>query len=349
MPEINITDVVQEFGARYTPEGQSAKDIKTKLFSPSETENYFAMRPNQGDYFKSTFATVDEVTQSFSIPFVKKGTLTFKAWETKLGEFKVDQLFTPDRFRNSWLGFLVQIAEADRSKWPILMWYIVNMLLPKIGEEMEEEIAFYGWQKTGYNADPMTRTVNGTTFVREFASEESVTPANAAMDGIKVLIAKMVAANRANVINTGAHPIAPVDFVTSIETFVAQIEPNLRRKMDFLFMSEDLKNKYKAGRREKYNQYYAQESELLAIDNSNMKIQDLNSMGGSQKIWCSPAQNRVRPVDVDKAGRFDIQKVDRSVKILNDWKKGLAFEVPEFVVTNDLENTITAADITARY
>lgn len=349
MAELNIQAIVDEWGKRYTPEGQTAKDIKTQLFTPSETEAFFMKRPNDGDYFKSGYATIDEVTQAFSIPFVKKGTTTFKPWESKLGVFKTDGLMTPDRLRNSWLGFLADIKEVDRSKWPLLVWFVRELLIPKIHEEMELEQAFYGWQLTGYDPDPLTRTVDGATLTREFESENSQTPANAAMDGIKVQIIRMVQKSRANVINSGALSADPVTFCTQIEDFVEQIPAQLRRKIDFLFSSEVLVNRYIDGRREKYNKYHAQESDLLAIDKSPIRMQRLYSMEGSQKLWATPAANRVRAIAKDVDARFDMQKENRSVKYLNDWKKVLTFDVPEFVVTNDLENSITAADITERY
>jgi hypothetical protein len=347
MADFNIDAIIAEFGARYTPEGQAAKDIKTQLFQPSETEAFFMTRPNDGDYYKSAFATIDEVTQAFSIPFAVKGGASFDGWETKIGEFKVDQLFTPDKFRNSWLGFLATIKEVDRSKWPVLMWYVRELLLPKINEEMELEQSYYGWQVTGYDAG--TPTVNGTTFERELLNNTTASDANAAMDGIRVLIGKAVAATRANVINTGAHSTNAVTFVEEIEAFVQEIEPKLRRKCDYLFMSETLANRYADGRREKYNMYYAQVGDLMEIDKSPLKVQKLHSMDGAEKIWTTPAMNRIRPIAKDSNGIFDMQKLDRTVKVLNDWKKGLAFDVPEFIVTNDLENTIGAPEIAARY
>jgi len=347
MDPINIDNVIAEWGARYTPEGQSMKDIKTQLFAPSETEAFFTPVPAEGDYHKGGFTTIDEVTQAFGIPFVAKGGVTFEPWETKLGEYKVDQLMTPDKFRNSWLGFLATIKEADRSKWPIIQWYIQNLLIPKIDEEQEEEQSYWGWQKTGVNAAP---TVDGATFVRQFATESTVTPANAAVDGIHTIIAKMRAAGRATVNNSGAWSTDPVTFVGEIEEWVQAVEPKLRRKMDFLFMEEVLKNRYIDGRREAYNKYYAQESDLLVIDKTSIKVQSLHSMvGAGDHVWMTPAMNRVRPISKDKPGIFDVQKADRSVKILNDWKKVNTFDVPEFVVTNDQGGVITAGLITERY
>jgi hypothetical protein len=348
MATIDIQAIIDEWGARYTNEGQTARDIKTQLFAPSETEAFFRNVPTTGDYYKSSFATVDEVTQAFSIPFVPKGTLSFEPWETRLGEYKVDQLMTPDRFRNSWLGFLAQIEEVDRSKWPVLVWYVREMLLPKIAEEQEEEQSYWGWQKTGFRA--VSPVVNGATYVREFTAENAVTPANAAVDGIHTIIAKMRTANRCTVNNSGAWSTDPVEFVTQIENWIQAIEPKLRRKLDYLFMSEVLKNRYVDGRREKYNKYYAQESDLLVIDKVNMKVQSLHSMvGAGNHVWATPAANRIRPISKDSDARFDVQKFDRSVKMLNDWKKVSTFDVPEFVVTNDQGGVITSGLITERY
>lgn len=350
MADFNIDAVIAEFGARYTPEGQTAKDIKTQLFAASETEAFFSNVPNPGDQYKSAFATVDEVTQAFSIPFVAKGTATFEPWETKLGEYKVDQLFFPDKFRNSWLGFLANIAEVDRSKWPVLLWYIRELLLPKINEEQEEEQSYWGWQKTGLAAIPV---VDGATFVRQFDSATAstvATPANAAVDGINTIIARMRAAGRATVNNSGVWSIDPVTFCTEIEEWVQAINPKLRRKLDFLFMEEDLKNRYVDGRREKYNKNYAQEADLMKIDKVMMSVQSLHSMvGAGNHVWATPKMNRIRPISKDSNGIFDLQKVDRSVKLLNDWKKVLTFDVPEFVVTNEQGGVISAGLITERY
>jgi len=347
MATINIQAIIDEWGARYTPEGQTTQDIKTQLFAPSETELFFRSVPNDGDYFKSSYSTIDEVTQAFSVPFVDKGALTFKPWETRLGEYKVDQNFVPDRFRNSWLGFLANIKEVDRSKWPILIWFVREMLLPKINEEQEEEQSYWGWQLTGYDAIP---EVVGSTYVREFAAETSATPANAAVDGIHTQIAKMRTASRCVVNNSGAWSTTPETFVTEVEEWMQAIDPKLRRKLDYLFMSEDLKNRFQDGKRIKYNAYYAQEADLMAIDKTTTKVQALHSMAGAgDHVWTTPALNRVRPISKDSNGMFDMQKNDRAVKMLNDWKKISTFEVPEFVVTSDQGAVIDAGLITARY
>lgn len=350
MATIDNTAVVSEFLARYTNEGQTIKDIKKQIFQASVTENFFSIRPYDNDHYRSVYASLDEVLAAFSVPFVKKGSLVFKPWEQKLGEFKIDDEMIPDRFRASWLGFLANLEEVDRSKWPIITWYIRQMLIPSTQRDMEEKVAYWGWQVTGYDADPMTRTVDGATFTRELESEDSVHPANAAMDGIRTQIIKMVDKSRANVIATGALSTDPATFCGQVEDYVAAIPRTHRGLMDFLFMSEDNANLYMDGVRAKYNTYWKQEDDLKGIKNSKIKIQALPSMDESDKIWCTPPMNRTRPVKGDKNnGKFDVQKADRAVKLLTDWKKLLTLDVPELVYTNDLENAITAADITAHY
>lgn len=346
MAKINIDAVVDEFGKVYIPGGQTAKDIKTKLFAQEETAAYFRKIPNEGDVYRSAYATIDEVLQAFSIPFTPKGEMTFKPVEYRLGEFKIDTLFEPDRFRQSWLGFLVNIPEADRSKWPIVKWYLQEMLIPQSKEDFEKKVSFYGFQKTDeVEAAPV---VDGATFKREVL-KGAPTKANATMDGIRLLLQKLQLQNRLNVILTGALATDPEAFCTQIENFVAQIDRDLRDKLDFLFMDKDLADLYEEGRRRKYNMSYAQVADLKKINKSDMSVQGLTSMKGSSKIWATPAQNRVQPTHVDNTGRFDIQKQDRGIKMLGDWKKCLAFDVPEFIVTNDLESTLTAGMIAELY
>lgn len=346
MSDFNIQALLDEWGARYTPEGQTMKDIKTQIFTPSETEKYFKFRPNDGDYFKSAYATIDEVTQAFQIEFMDKGGAAFQPWETRLGEFKIDTILYPDQLRNSWLGFLVDLAEKDRSKWPIVKWMISSLLIPKSHEEMEMDQAFYGWQQTGFvEAAP---TVDGPTLVRQFIKGVK-TPSNAAMNGIWYQLIKMVDAGRANVINTGALPVDPVTFCNLIEDWLKAIPKEHRKKMDFVFMSEYWADIYEEGRRLKYNDAYRQVADLTQIGRTKTKVIALDSMEGSDKIWTTPENNRVRAVAKDHDGKFDTQKADRGIKFMSDWKKVLTFDVPEFVYTNDLNNSITAGDVAAIY
>jgi hypothetical protein len=346
MAQINIQAVIDEFGKKYVPGGQTDKDIKTQLFTQEETAKYFRKVPNKGSVYRSAYATISEVLQAYQIDFTPKAALTFKPIEYNLGQFKMDQLFYPDNFRQSWLGFLANIEETDRAKWPILQWYIQHMLIPGYQNDFEKKVSYWGWQASGFVAS--APVVNGATHTREFLVGAS-TPANAAMDGLRLVLQKLQAKSRLNVIVTGAIKTDPIEFCTQIEGFVNSINRDLKQNLDYLFMSHELMERYCDGKGLKYNQQYKQEEDLKSIKHSSIKVAGLRSMEGSSKIFATPAQNRVMAINTDFTGRFDLQKADRGVKLLSDHEKCLCFDVPEFVVTNDLESTITAGEITAMY
>lgn len=340
----NTTALVAAFNAVYTDEGQTVQSIKKQLFEAQRDESFFNLVPWSQDRYKSAYATIDGVLQAFSIPFATKGTTTFKPNYVDLGEFKIDKLETPDQLRHTWLGFLANIEEAKRADWPIILWIIREMIIPKAKEEEISQVLWRGWKYTGFDATPV---VDGSTFVRELTDESTVNPANASGDGIWIQMLKNL--SRLNVIATGALSTDPATFCTQVEDFVAAIPPALRSRIDYLFMAENLRNRYADGRRVKYNANYLQEADLVAIKNSMIKVEYLRAMDGSDKFFATPAMNRVRPTHTDNTGMFDVQPFDRQVKLLSDWKKIWAFDVPEYVVTNDLENTITAQNITDYY
>ncbi len=342
----DIDQIVAEWQAKYINQGQTEKDIKTELFAQDDIMSDFRRVPETNSHYRSAFATIDEVLQAFSVPFVTKSKTTFLPWEQKLGEFKIDASRTPDRLRQSWLGFLANIPEPDRTKWPIIEWMIRKQLVPRAKADFINQAAYWGWQITGYDAAP---TVDGATFVRQFTAETDQTPANASMDGIRTQLAKMYAASRLQVITVGAWDGDARDFCTQIENFVMEIPAQYRRMVDFLYMNEEFRNKYRDGRRAKYNMYYAQEQDLDGIKDTGIKVKGTVSMTGSKQVWCTLADNRVFAVKSDLTGRFDVQKADRTVKLLSDWAYLLTFDVPEFIWSSDHELEITAGDITDHY
>lgn len=342
---LDISDIVTAFGAKYTDEGQLMKDIKKQLFHPSRADSFFTRIPTKNDIYKGGYASVNGALQAWVKNFNAKGDAAFAPTSIEQGEFKIDASMFPDDVRNSYLGFLAQLDKKDRTKWDIVSYWLMELLIPKANEEYETDVVWRGWKYDGTFAG--TPTVNGSTFQRQLTSADAALPANATMDGIWLQLLKNL--SRLNVITSGAIEAADVDFCTQVEDFAMSIPAPLRAQIDFLFMSEDLRNKYRRGRRAKYNVNWGQEDDLLAIDNTNIKVNWLRGMDNSEKIWGTPEVNRVRPTHVDNTGKFDVQKDKRQVHALTDWKKAIGFEVPEFVVTNDLENSITAQNITDYY
>jgi hypothetical protein len=345
--EIEIQEIVDQWGQVYLPEGQTEKDIKKMIFTEDDLSGDFRKVPNTGSVYKSAYSTIDEVLQAFQVPFLPKGDVAFKPIEYQLGQFKVDVSIQPDIFRRSWLGFLAQVNEVDRAKWPFIRWYIQNMLANRISQDFIQKVAFYGWEVTGFvDTNP---SVNPATFVRQFV-KGAVTPANAAMDGILTTLIKLNDTGRVNVINVGAWSTDPVTYVGQIENFVKAIPFEIRDTLDFLYCSKTRHELYRTGRRLKYNMQYAQVADLDAVqDNENIKVKGTYAMSGSNKHWITRGDNRVKPVQAEMTNRFLVERNKRVVDIYNDWAYTLAFDVPEFIFMCDNELEWTEAQLELHY
>jgi hypothetical protein len=346
--EIELSDLITEFGNRYQDEGQTMADIHKEIFEVGGLEDEFMMIPNDNDEYKGVYATAEDVLQAFSIPFARKGKTTYEPTRQRMGEFKIDTSITPDKFRKSYLGFLSQHAkDPDRSSWGVIEYILRDLLIPKANNQFKLEVAYYGWQYEGFAASP---TVNGTTFVRQLKAEDTPNPANAGMDGIRTQIARWAAASRTITITMGAWSTDPETFCTQIETFVwdSSIQ-HLRGSIEDMFMSQTLHRRYRQGRRIKYNMNWGQVDDLDLVEDTMIKVKGYTDMNGSENVWMTPKRNRVKPTRGTGGKLFDIQKDKRYVDILGDWSYVLTFDVPEFIVHSEHDTTIDASIITARY
>ena len=273
MAKFIISLLITAWGAFYSANGQSAKDIKNQLFHPEMTDSEFSIRVEESDYYKSAYASIDDVLQAFSVPFTPTGEITFAPHEFKLGTFKIDTEFEPDRVRGSWLGFWNELEKAERKNWGLIRWAIEKLIIPKSKENYETEVAWYGWQITSFGA----ANVATVGWVRVFSSEDIRQPANGAMDGLWIHILKNL--DRINIIPTGAVDADSAVWCVQLETFVKGIDRPLRRKIDKIFMSEANYNHYIEGRRKAYNDKYKAVEDLEMIE-----IKQGPYLGESDKI-----------------------------------------------------------------
>jgi hypothetical protein len=344
---MDTSAIVAKWGQLYIDQGQTQKDITSQLFEKEKTDSLFSPVMEKNTVYRHTFAEADGVLQAMIPKYHSKGGESLDPHEQKLGRFKINKDLTPDDVENTYAAFLADLPQVDRTKWPLVRWAIEKMYIPKSKDEYESDVAYRGWQVTGYNASP---TVNGTTLVRELASADAVLPANASMDGIWIQIVRGVAASKINVISTGALSADPQTFVEQIEAFMMAIPDKARGQIDKLMMSEANYNKYLDGIWIKYNVNYLSQQDPTAIRKTMAKVDWIRGMDGSNKIWCTRAKNRVRPTHVENTGKFIVLPKDAyTVSIATDWKKVITFESPQLVFTNDLENTITAPNITTYY
>lgn len=324
---IIVTDVVSQYGAFYKPGSDNEKNLRNMLYKPSETARFFQLRPTEDTIWRGTSASLSRVLQPFQKSFTPISNITFKPNQFDLFKLKVDLQETPDDLEATYLGFLANTPEQDRSKWPFVRWWLEVHVMPKKEEDLEVNEIF-----TGEFAAPIPGTAGA---------------AGTAMNGLRKVIRGYNTAGRTNLGNgaivNGAVPTDEVDFCTYVEEFVEAIPSIFRSKLDYIFMSKDLVTRYRKGKRKKYGLQVnflsgTGVSDLVTIeDYTFITVQGLESMTGSNMIWASIASNRINPKKKASAANTMLvqQFAPRVVSAYSDWWDAYNFEVPEFIFHND--------------
>ena len=319
---INVADVVAQYGAYYKPGSDNQSTLRNMIYKPSETAAFFQARPTDDTIWRGTLATLNRVLQPFQKTFTPISTTKFEPNQFSLFKLKVDLQETPDDLEATYLGFLAAVPDQNRAAWPFVRWWLEQHVMPKKDEDLE--IAEYF---AGVYAAPADGTAGA---------------AGTALDGLRKIIRAYNTAGRTGngtgAISTGAPASANVDFVKQLEDFAYAIPSQFRSKIDKIFLSKDLALKYRQGKRELYNRYYAQTSELETIEDfPNISVQGVESHTGSNLWWATIPANRIRPVKKQAlANSFLVsQFAPRVVSAYSDWWEALGFEVPEFIFHND--------------
>jgi hypothetical protein len=85
------------------------------------------------------------------------------------------------------------------------------------------------------------------------------------------------------------------------------------------------------------NLYYNKETNLAKIPKTNITVVGLESMSGDDKIWMTFKENMLLLEKDIKKKTPNLETAKREVSFMFDYWKGIGFEVPELVFTNDLE------------
>lgn len=320
---LNIADLVADYGAYYKPGSDNQKNLRIMLYQPAETASFFQPRPTEDTIWRGTLASVTRVLQPFQKGFTPIGDTKFEPNHFPLYKLKIDAQEYPDDLEASFVGFLAG-ADANRANWPFVAWWIQTLLIPKSKEDYETAEAF-----GGVYAAPNAGVAGA---------------AGTAMNGLKKVINDYNTGGRTNFGNgavaMGAIPGDDADFCTYVEEFVASLRPDVRMKLDYVFMSKSLELKYKRGKRKKYGVYFnmVESQGLYTIEDfPNVSVKGLLSHEGSSMIWATLAANRINPQK--RASLSDTMIVKefsaRQISAYTDWWDALNFEVPELLFHTD--------------
>lgn len=311
--EIEIQDIITEFGNYYKPGGQSIKDVRTALMAPSETELFFGTpRLTTATRIELSNAAISRVLQGYQVDFTEIGQTEFTPQIINLDHFKIDVKIAPAELMESWLGFLAENALQPKD-CPLIKYWLEMLVIPKSKEDLEIYEIF-----AGKKVAPTKGTASA---------------AGSNMNGIKE---KLKAAD-ISVITMGAVPTEPVEFVDYVEDFAGNIPEVARNATKNIAMNKTLELRYKQGKRKKYNQYYAQDADLLKLADFDINVKGLTSHASSTVIWATPDNNKV--IGNKNPGNqtvFNIQEFDRQVKALTDFHKGVGFWSNKAVFRSDI-------------
>ncbi|MBO3270763.1 hypothetical protein [Hymenobacter defluvii] len=324
---MTIANIITEFGAYYLNNGQNATRLVQLLFRPAVTSLLFTPRVTDDTIYQASQTRLGRILQPFHKNWTPLGALEALPIVIKNFRLKADLEETPDDLEATWLGFLAGDG-LDRKTWPFVRWFIEVHALPQIQEDYELNEIYLG-----VRAEP-----NGTT----------PGAAGTAVDGIRKQINDFAGSGRTEPMILGAIPTDPKAFCEYVESMAHQTVKRYRNVPMFLNMNEDLALRYAIGRDAKYNltTTYTQgaptpdAANLLTtavpIQHARQRVIGLPSMGDSTKIWMSPADNMIRlEKKTQNAGQFQIESVDRKLKLFTDFRKGTGFLMPEAIFTND--------------
>lgn len=265
------------------------------------------------DDFTQDMEVMDDVTDELPLPSMAltdlikpadpvnftptANALAFGARTLKVRGIKVDLLLIPQVLEKTWLG------KMKSAKDPVDMpfeAFIMSYINSKIKENLRLQAIYRGV----YNAA-------GTTPLTT-------------MDGYLKLIADEITATNIAPIVTGA--VTSANVVDKIEQTYDGLGEAYKGASTIMKCNPQIFDWYNRKYRLDFggNQdYKGMKSMRRPIDGTNCELVREPGLGTSQRLICTPAENFVYGVDTANGYTMDVQKFNRSLKILIDLKAGV--------------------------
>ncbi|MDR0543405.1 MAG: hypothetical protein LBH19_14510 [Dysgonamonadaceae bacterium] len=303
-------DIVTEYGAYYIKSEQNQQRLRRLLLFGRETTKIARQIKTEDTVYRMATSSLSPVVQPFQKTFTPKGDLTFKPNPIPLYNIKADLLLYPDDIKNSWLAFL-ESENFDRRQWPLIRYIMENHLIQKIEDDMETK-AYY----LGVRVEPVSGTASDP--------EKS-------MNGLQYLLKNNTGINRLTM-----DPLEASTIYDQIEETYEQVSEVYQSKQMLICLAPKWQRAFLRDKRAQgYYQYTTPGQIDNTLDFSPAKVHALPSMIGTDDIFITPYQNLVHVTKYGaNSAKFEVEKVDRSVKIYTDWYEGFGFELNEVVWTN---------------
>ena len=304
-PTVDIAQLKADFG---TFLGTSEKDILKALTQPTVSMD-FMTTVKQNDDFRAAQTTIAAIVQGWT----PKGTPKFTPLVIGHKRHKFDVEFYPDEIYGSWLGFLADESK-NRSEWPFTKYILYKLLLDQVAQDRELSLIANGRyvapsdgvaQATGLSMDGCltilkAEKASGTSSMNFATKNVAMTAANA-LDQVEKFADTI----------TGPYRSVPMNVFCSQENFTFYV----RKKRDLYGMNQD------------YGKFGNAQ-----IDGTNLTLQPLPSMIGSDILFATPKSNFIRLLKLnDGASVPFIESVKRQISMYADWYENVGFAIAEAV------------------
>jgi hypothetical protein len=307
----DVSEIITQLGA-YSR--KVAPEIWRKIFTGLELEQYMKKVSGVTDVYKTMSSSNSEILQPFQSGFQEKGAVAFTAYENKVRQIKIDYLLqNMDDIYATYLAFMADESKS-RTEWPLVKYIWENHLIPSIKEELNLLSA------KGVYAAPTPGTAGSSI---------------SSTDGILTIVAREITATNLSAIVTGA--VTTSNAVDKFELFNDSMDAKYREMKGIIFCSKTLETYYKRD----YRNVFGLTNDKDAKDNTKLDatqkvIVGLECFEGSQRMLFTPANNLLCMYDkIMVPNGFDVQKENRDVKLLADFKRGYGFGTLEEVFVND--------------
>lgn len=308
---ITVSSIVSEYGSYYENAGQNKARVLRELFQGLITPQYMTQIKTDDTIYKMAKATIGTLVQAFQKGFTPKGGHTFTARPIEMFHLKADDSFYPDDIVGTWLGFLEGMEIPERKAWPIVRYLIEEAYLPQMAQDIELYEIFSG------NHVTPAEGVAGTT--------------GESMDGIRKLLLAGLTDGTMNHISL---PTPTQDNIFDcVELFVDGISEVYQGVPMNLFMSNTLKKWYLRDKRAQGFYQKTGDNQIdSGIDFTPNSVVGLPSMGSSKIFFATPKSNFIYVTKrTTGMNNFEIQGIERIVKVLTDFWIGVGFGINEVV------------------
>lgn len=316
MNEINIQDIVSEFGKYYIDGGQNLSRVLTLLKQKSVTPTHARSIITIDTLYRFANTHFGEIVQQFQQDFTHKGSAKFTPNEIQLRQWKVDYAFFPDAITESWLGFLSDLNKEDRKDWPIVRYILEVYLTPQIEHDLE--LNAYG--KGVYEAP--ANGVAGT--------------ADKVMDGLVEIVRKGLV-DVTKPMNNLVTTLVPSkdNGVEFIETLLESVDTLYLDFFKFKVFADPVYVKnYQKNYRDLWKEApsYTEQKAIEVDFHANVELVALPSLKGTKHIIITPADNfvnvrRKNGINKPVIGVKDLRQVQTSI----DGWEALGFGYNELV------------------